>query len=70
MMLAATGRVAMLSYTMPIWAALFAWLALGERFTRARVIALLLCGRRHGDPDLSARAAASRSGLLLAVGIG
>ena len=37
MMFAATGRVAMLSYTMPIWAALFAWLVLGERFTaRAR----------------------------------
>ena len=40
MMFAATGRVAMLAYTMPIWAALFAWLVLGERLTRARVIAL------------------------------
>ena len=43
MMFAATGRVAMLSYTMPIWAALFAWFVLGERFTRASVIALILC---------------------------
>jgi drug/metabolite transporter (DMT)-like permease len=43
MMFAATGRVAMLSYTMPIWAALFAWLVLGERFTGARIIALVLC---------------------------
>ena len=34
LLLAATSRVAMLSYTMPIWAALFAWVALGERFTR------------------------------------
>ena len=28
---------------MPIWAAVFAWLVLGERFTRVRVIALILC---------------------------
>jgi drug/metabolite transporter (DMT)-like permease len=33
----------MLSYTMPIWAALFAWFVLGERFTRASIIALILC---------------------------
>jgi drug/metabolite transporter (DMT)-like permease len=43
MLFAATGRVAMLAYTMPIWAALFAWFVLGERLTRARVIALALC---------------------------
>ncbi len=43
MMFAGTGRVAMVAYTMPIWAALFAWLVLGERLTRARVIALALC---------------------------
>lgn len=43
LLLAGTGRVAMLSYTMPIWAALFAWLALGERFNAARVLALMLC---------------------------
>jgi drug/metabolite transporter (DMT)-like permease len=43
LLLAGTGRVAMLSYTMPIWAALFAWLALGERFTAARMLALVLC---------------------------
>jgi drug/metabolite transporter (DMT)-like permease len=40
---AATSRVAILSYTMPIWAALFAWIVLGERLNRARVIALGLC---------------------------
>ena len=43
LLMAATGRVAMLSYTMPIWAALFAWLVLGERFNAARVVALVLC---------------------------
>jgi drug/metabolite transporter (DMT)-like permease len=44
LLFAATARVAMLSYTMPIWAALFAWFALGERFTTARILALLMCG--------------------------
>jgi drug/metabolite transporter (DMT)-like permease len=69
MMFAATGRVAMLCYTMPIWAALFAWLVLGERFTRARMVALVLCAAgmailiwplaQHGAPI----------GLLIAIGI-
>ena len=44
LLLVTTSRAAILAYTMPIWAALFAWVALGERFTRARVLALLLCG--------------------------
>ena len=43
LLLAGTGRVAMLSYTMPIWAALFAWVVLGERLNVARVVALALC---------------------------
>ena len=43
MMFASTGRVAMLCYTMPIWAAVFAWLVLGEQFTRVRIAALVLC---------------------------
>jgi drug/metabolite transporter (DMT)-like permease len=70
LLMAATSRVAMLSYTMPIWAALFAWLALGERLNTARVMALVLCGSgiailvyplaEHGVP----------LGLLLAVGTG
>lgn len=68
MMFATTGRVAMLCYTMPIWAAVLAWLVLGERFTRVRVTALLLCVAgmailiwplRTGNPI----------GLLIAVGI-
>src|SRR4051794_4937205 len=70
LLMAATSRVAMLSYTMPIWAALFAWLALGERLNTARVAALVLCGTgivilvyplaEHGIP----------LGLLLAVATG
>ena len=38
-----TSRVAVLTYTMPIWAALLARLVLGERLTPARGVALLLC---------------------------
>jgi drug/metabolite transporter (DMT)-like permease len=40
---ATTSRVAILAYTMPIWAALLARPILGERFTRLRVAALALC---------------------------
>jgi drug/metabolite transporter (DMT)-like permease len=40
---AATGRVAILAYTMPIWAVLLAWCFLGERPNRMQVIALVLC---------------------------
>jgi len=43
MLFAATGRVAMLAYTMPIWAALLAWPILGERPTRMHILALALC---------------------------
>ena len=38
-----TSRVAVLTYTMPIWAALFARLVLGERLDVIRGISLLLC---------------------------
>jgi len=38
-----TSRVTVLSYTMPIWAALLAWPVLGERLTRMHVFALALC---------------------------
>ena len=38
-----TSRVAILAYTMPIWAVLLAWPFLGERPTRIQKIALGLC---------------------------
>jgi drug/metabolite transporter (DMT)-like permease len=38
-----TSRVAILAYTMPIWAVLLAWPFLGERPTRIQTIALGLC---------------------------
>jgi drug/metabolite transporter (DMT)-like permease len=70
LLLAATTRVTILAYTMPIWAALFSWLVLGERLNVTKVIALALCCAgmvvliyplaQHGIP----------LGLLLAVGTG
>ena len=38
-----SSRVTVLTYTMPIWAALFAHFILGERLNKARSISLLLC---------------------------
>lgn len=40
---ATTGHVAILVYTMPIWASMFAWMFLGEQMSTARTIALVLC---------------------------
>jgi drug/metabolite transporter (DMT)-like permease len=40
---AATSRVTILAYTMPIWAVLLAWLFLGERPNRTQSFALALC---------------------------
>jgi drug/metabolite transporter (DMT)-like permease len=40
---AATSRVAILAYTMPIWAVLLAWPLLGERLSRVQAFALVLC---------------------------
>ena len=67
---AATSRVTILAYTMPIWAALLARFVLGERFTVNRSISLALCVgglavlvyplAEHGIPG----------GLLLAIGAG
>ena len=49
----ATSRVAILTYTMPIWAVLLAWAVLGERPTRVQAAAL---ARSHvggaGDGDV------------------
>jgi drug/metabolite transporter (DMT)-like permease len=40
---AATSRVTVLAYTMPIWSVLFAWLFLADRPNRMQTIALGLC---------------------------
>jgi len=70
LLLAATSRVAMLAYTMPIWAALFAWLALGERFTAARILALVLCGAGMAILIYPLYESGIPAGLLLAVATG
>jgi drug/metabolite transporter (DMT)-like permease len=67
---AATSRVAILAYTMPIWAALFAWLVLGERFNRARIIALALCVAGMTVLIAPLAGAGIPIGLLLALGTG
>jgi drug/metabolite transporter (DMT)-like permease len=40
---AATSRVTILIYTMPIWAVLLAWIVLGERPNARQMLAMLLC---------------------------
>jgi drug/metabolite transporter (DMT)-like permease len=67
---AATSRVAILSYTMPIWAALFAWLVLGERFNRARIVALALCVTGMAVLIAPLAGAGIPVGLLLALSTG
>jgi drug/metabolite transporter (DMT)-like permease len=39
----ATSRTIIITYSMPIWSAVGAWLVLGDRFDRVRLIALALC---------------------------
>jgi drug/metabolite transporter (DMT)-like permease len=43
-----TSRVAVLTYTMPIWASLLAYLVLGERLNASRGFALALCAAGLG----------------------
>jgi drug/metabolite transporter (DMT)-like permease len=67
---AATSRVAILAYTMPVWSVMLAWIFLRERPTATQLVSLTLCAAgltvliyplaTHGVP----------LGLLLALGIG
>jgi drug/metabolite transporter (DMT)-like permease len=43
-LVAATSRVAILAYTVPIWSLLLAWPVLGERPGLVQIVALGLCG--------------------------
>ena len=43
MLTASTGRVAVVSYSFPVWACLLAWLVLGDRLNRNAIIGLTLC---------------------------
>jgi drug/metabolite transporter (DMT)-like permease len=67
---ATTSRVAVLTYTMPIWTALLARPILGERLTPLRGAALVLCAAGL-TVLISAQAAAGLlGGVLLAIGSG
>jgi drug/metabolite transporter (DMT)-like permease len=63
-----TSRVAIMVYTMPIWAAMIALPVLGERMTGTRLLALLLCVA--GMTILIAPLAAMNipTGIFLAIG--
>lgn len=65
---ALTSRVVIVSYSMPVWASLMAWLILGERPTAMALIGLILC--ISGLTILIAPLAASELplGLVLALG--
>ena len=70
LLMSATSRVAILAYTMPIWAALFSYLALGERLDRSRIIALVLCIAGISVLIYPLASAGIPLGLILALGIG
>jgi len=67
-LLATTGRVAMLVYTMPIWASLMARVVLGERFTGAGALALGLCCVGMAVLIYPLTSTGVPAGLLLALG--
>jgi drug/metabolite transporter (DMT)-like permease len=65
---AATSRVVIINYSMPIWASLMAWLLLGERLTPVRIVALGLCAAGLGVLVYPLAQSALPVGLLLALG--
>jgi drug/metabolite transporter (DMT)-like permease len=67
---AATSRVAILTYTMPIWALVLAWAILGERPSRMQAIAIAFCAAGLAVLILPLATTGVPLGLLLAVGSG
>ena len=67
---AATSRVTILAYTMPIWACLMARFILGERLTVNRIISLMLCAGGLAVLVYPLAEAGIPSGILLAIGAG
>jgi drug/metabolite transporter (DMT)-like permease len=63
-----TSRVAILVYTMPVWATLLAMTVLGERLTATRTVALLLCASGMTILIAPLAAAGFPAGTLLAGG--
>ncbi len=67
---AATSRVTIIAYTMPIWSVLLAWPFLGERPTRIQWIALVLCIVGLSILIYPLTGSGVPLGLLLALGVG
>lgn len=67
---AATTRVAIVTYTMPIWAVLLAWLVLGERPSRVQGLAMIMCAAGLVVLIRPLAAAGIPIGLVLAAGSG
>jgi drug/metabolite transporter (DMT)-like permease len=67
---AATSRVAVLAYTMPIWAVLLAWPLLGERPTGMKAVALALCAAGLGVLVYPLSETGLPPGIFLAVATG
>ena len=65
---AATSRVAIVAYTMPLWATFLAWLVLGERLDPLRALALVLGASGLSILLLPLVGAALPVGLLYALG--
>ena len=65
---AATSRVTILVYTMPIWTSLLARLVLGERLNVTRAVALALCVAGMGVLIYPLAATGIPAGILLALG--
>jgi drug/metabolite transporter (DMT)-like permease len=67
---AATTRVAVLAYTMPIWTVMLAWMILGERPNRMQGIAMALCALGLAILTYPLAANGVPLGLVLAVAAG
>lgn len=67
---AATSRVAILTYAMPIWVLVLAWAFLGERPTRTQGIAITLCAVGIGILIAPLATTGVPLGLVLAIGSG
>ena len=67
---AATSRVAILTYTMPIWTVLLAWVFLGEKPNARQTLALALCAVGLAILVFPLATAGVPVGLLLAIASG
>jgi drug/metabolite transporter (DMT)-like permease len=67
---AATSRVAIVTYTLPVWTVLLAWLVLGERPSRVQGVAMVLCAIGLGVLIWPLARAGVPLGLVFAAGSG